>query len=172
MGTLPVDEDRLASTLGIDQTSAAALAHGLGVEEGFLAAPETKSAAGGNLVLVIVSSPMEEESVTNAVSNAFLEGYKSAFPADQVETLDISAGQLQPFTASRVLAKFKNQPLCRQAHVSYTCLAAPWENILRPSLLQQHFCPKPKRRLEALWSMWTCPCWLRSTDFSLLALLA
>lgn len=107
--TLPVDEDRLASTLGIDQTSAAALAHGLGVEEGFLAAPETKSAAGGNKLLVIVSSPMEEESVTNAVSNAFLEGYKSAFPADQVETLDISAGQLQPFTASRVLAKFKNQ---------------------------------------------------------------
>jgi FMN-dependent NADH-azoreductase len=108
-----VDSGHLAVALGIDQEGAAELANGLGVEEGFLmdavALPKRKVTEGGKKLLVIASSPMETNSVSNAVGNAFVEKYKSSFPADEVEMMNISAGQLLPFTASRVVAKFKNQ---------------------------------------------------------------
>jgi len=52
---------------------------------------------------------MGEYSVSNQVGQAFVDGYRSAFPNHRIDTLDISAGSLPPFTASRVVAKFKNQ---------------------------------------------------------------
>jgi len=60
-------------------------------------------------LLVISASPMGEHSVSNQVGQAFVDRYRSTFPNHKIDTLDISAGSLAPFTASRVAAKFKNQ---------------------------------------------------------------
>lgn len=108
-----VNAGHLARVLGIDQAGASEMAKGLGVQDDFLAeGPTVRSrvgAATGQKLLVIASSPLGEHSVSNQVGQAFVEKYKIIFPQDEVETLDISSGQLLPFTAARVVAKFKNQ---------------------------------------------------------------
>lgn len=62
-------------------------------------------APAGKKLLVVLSSPMGENSASTTVAKSFAEAYKKAFPTDTVEFLDLSKG-LPPFTAARVQAKF------------------------------------------------------------------
>eukprot|EP00808_Paulinella_micropora_P029182 g40149.t1 len=64
----------------------------------------------GQKVLLVSASPMGANSASLAAANGFLDSYRTAVPGTEVTTLDLAAlaeaGELPPYTASRVQAKF------------------------------------------------------------------
>nr|AQQ74417.1 hypothetical protein [uncultured bacterium] len=57
-------------------------------------------------VLHIEASPLKERSHTTAVARAFLDAYREANPADEIERIDLWSEPLPPFDAATIEAKF------------------------------------------------------------------
>lgn len=56
-------------------------------------------------LLHVVASPRGPQAYSTRVAEAFLEGYREAFPADAIDTLDLWDEELPRFDATRVSAK-------------------------------------------------------------------
>jgi FMN-dependent NADH-azoreductase len=54
----------------------------------------------------IEASPLKSRSHTIAVATAFLEAYRAAHPADEIEKIDLWQTQLPPFDGETIEAKF------------------------------------------------------------------
>lgn len=78
----------------------------------------TDSFDNGNKVLYITSSPMGANSASNTAVKDFIGQYKQRYPDATFDQIDLANDNIQPFTASRVQAKFSfytNAELTQQA---------------------------------------------------------
>ncbi|KAK3245484.1 hypothetical protein CYMTET_44948 [Cymbomonas tetramitiformis] len=75
-------------------------------------------------VLVITCSPMKEGSASIEMVNYFLSEYKKVRPQDVVEVLDLTAGELPPFSAAHAAVKYSTWGASKEPPVE---LKDDWE---------------------------------------------
>ena len=76
-------------------------------------------------LLYIEASPMDDLSYSSMVARAFLDAYRLANPADQVETLNIWSAELPVFNGEGVRARYKVMRGQPQAESE----AAAWQKV-------------------------------------------